>query len=808
MTILQDLQLAQRTLRKNPGFAITAVCTLGLGIGANSAMFSVIDGVLLRPMPFPNSERLVNVWETNLSRNLTKFVVAPANYYDWRKLNRVFSGMGAYQSFTFNLASAEAEPERYVGVICDRGFFDVLETAPLLGRVFTSDEEPAGRDGVVILSYGVWRRRFGGDPQVIGRNLTMDGKPRTVIGVMPESFQYPPLTTMWAPLGFDNEERERRDLHRTRVIARLKDGITLERARSDFGAIGSRLAQEYPFFNKDANVAVNPLLEDTVGQLRPTLLVLLGAVAFVLLIACANVANLLLAKAAGRLREMAIRSSLGAGSARIFRQMITESLVLSLAAGLAGLLIAYATLRGLVALAPANLPRLDQAALDWRALLFTLAISILTGLLFGCAPAWQACRTDVHSLLKEGSRGVTSRGRLRNALVVAQVTAALILLAGAGLLIRSFYEIENVDPGFNPEHVMTMRLAPARFKYGGHADLQVQLARGILRDVAALPSVKTAGIATDVPLLGNPIFIMRFEGFPPVTPSQAPVANYFAITPGYFATMGMRLTHGRGISDRDSSDAPLVAVVNQTLVDRYFPGQNAVGKRLEIGFSVPPRWREIVGVVADVRSAGLDQDTPVQVYVAYYQQPTMIGFATPSPMTVLARAAGNPSALGAAMKNAILHVDRSQPVYAVQPMTDIISTNVAQRRFALILLAVFAGLAMFLAALGLYALMSYVVAQRTGEIGIRMALGAQPAQVLRLVQRQGMLLVVIGVAFGLGGGLLLTRLMTSMLFRVTPGDPLALIAGSATLVAVSLLASYLPARKAARVDPLVTLRGE
>jgi len=326
--------------------------------------------------------------------------------------------------------------------------------------------------------------------------------------------------------------------------------------------------------------------------------------------------------------------------------------------------------------------------------------------------------------------------------------------------------------------------------------------------VAALPSVKTAGIATDVPLLGNPIFIMRFEGFPPVTPSQAPVANYFAITPGYFATMGMRLTHGRGISDRDSSDAPLVAVVNQTLVDRYFPGQNAVGKRLEIGFSVPPRWREIVGVVADVRSAGLDQDTPVQVYVAYYQQPTMIGFATPSPMTVLARAAGNPSALGAAMKNAILHVDRSQPVYAVQPMTDIISTNVAQRRFALILLAVFAGLAMFLAALGLYALMSYVVAQRTGEIGIRMALGAQPAQVLRLVQRQGMLLVVIGVAFGLGGGLLLTRLMTSMLFRVTPGDPLALIAGSATLVAVSLLASYLPARKAARVDPLVTLRGE
>jgi predicted permease len=762
----------------------------------------------LRPLPFPHSERLVNVWETNLTRNLPKFPVASANYDDWRKQNQAFSALGAYQGFTFNLASSETEPERYVGAICDRGFFDVLGVAPMLGRVFASDEEPDGRDGVVVLSYGVWRGRFGGDPQVIGRQLTMDGKPRTVIGVMPENFQYPPLATMWAPFGFDNEERARRDLHRMRVIARLKDGIPLQRARADFQTIGSRLAEQYPFFDKDANVAVNLLLEDTVGQLRPTLLVLLGAVAFVLLIACANVANLLLAKAAGRQREMAIRTSLGASRARIFGQMITESLVLSFAGGLAGLLIAYAALRGLVALAPANLPRLDQVALDWRALLFTLAVSILTGVLFGFAPAWQAGRTDVHALLKEGSRGVTSRGGLRNALVVAQVTAALILLAGAGLLIRSFYEIEHVDPGFNPEHVMTMRLAPARNKYGGNTALQVQLARGILRDVSALPGVKTAGIATDVPLLGNPMFIMRFDGFPPVAPSQAPVANYFAITPGYFETMGMRLLHGRAISDGDVADTPLVAVVNQTLVDRYFPGQNPVGKRLEIGFSDPPRWREIVGIVADVRSAGLDQDTPVQVYVAYYQQPTMIGFAQPSALTVLARTTGNPAALGTPMRNAILHIDRSQPVYAVQPMTDIISVNVAQRRFSLILLAFFAGLAMFLAALGLYAVMSYVVAQRTAEIGIRMALGAQPAQVLRLVQRQGMLLVLIGLALGIGGGLLLTRLMASMLFHVTPADPLALIAGSVTLVAVSLLASYLPARRAARVDPLVALRCE
>jgi predicted permease len=802
------LLLTLRNLRKNPGFAIAAISALGLGIGANSAIFSVINGVLMRPLPYANSERLVNVWETDFARNIPKFGVTSANYTDWRKQNQVFSAMGVYQGSAFTLATTDAEPERYLGAICDRGFFDVLGTAPLLGRVFTSDEEPAGRDGVVVLSYGVWRGRFGGDPKIIGQHLSMDGKPRTVIGVMPESFDYPPHATMWAPLGFDNEERERRDLHRLRAIARLKDGISLDRARADFETIGSRLAQEYPFFNKDANVAVNLMLEDLVGELRPTMLVLLGAVAFVLLIACANVANLLLAKAAGRQREMAIRTSLGASRARIFRQMITESLVLALAGGLAGLLIAYATLRGLVALAPANLPRLDQVSLDWRALLFTLAVSILTGVLFGFAPAWHAGRTDVHALLKEGSRGVTGRGGLRNTLVVAQVTAALILLAGAGLLIRSFYEIEHVDPGFDPERVMTMRLAPARFKYAGHADLQVQLARGILRDVSELPGVKRAGISSDVPLLGNPIFIMRFEGFPPVTPSQAPIANYFAVTPGYFETMGMRLVHGRGISERDSSDTPLVAVVNQTLVDRYFPGQNPVGKRLEIAFSVPPRWREIVGVVANVHSAGLDQDTPVQVYVAYFQEPTMIAFSTPSALTVVARAEGNPAALGTAMKNAILHVDRSQPVYAVQPMTDIISVNVAQRRFSLILLALFAGLAMFLAALGLYAVMSYVVAQRTAEIGIRMALGAQPAQVLRLVQRQGMLLVLTGLALGIGGGLLLTRWMASMLFHVQPADPLALIAGSATLVAVCWLASYFPARRAARVDPLVALRFE
>ncbi len=807
MTVLDDLRFSLRTLRKNPGFTLAAVLALALGIGANSAMFSVIDGVLLRPLPFPRSDRLVNVWENNFVRNLPTFPVAAANYYDWKKQNQVFSALGAYQGSTFNLATTDGAPERYIGALCDRGFFDVLGVPPLLGRVFTGEEEPAGKNGVIVLSYGVWRQRFGADPNVIGQSLQMDGSSKIVIGIMPENFQYPPLTTMWAPLGFDNQARERRDLHRLRVIARVKNGVTVERARSDFQTIGARLAKDYPFFNKDAGIAVNPLLDDTVGPVRPALLMLLGAVAFVLLIACANVANLLLAKAAGRQREIAVRSSLGAGRSRIFRQMLTESLALSVTGGLTGLLLAYAALRGLLALAPANLPRLNQVALNWRAVGFTLAVSVLTGVLFGLAPAWHASRTDLNSLLKEGSRGAGSRSRLRSALIVGQVSAALILLSGAGLLIRSFYEIEHVDAGFNPEHVMTMRLAPALYKYRGHPDLLIQLARGILGGVSALPGVKSAGIATDVPLAGNPIFIMRFEGRPDVTPAQAPVANFFAVTPGYFETMGMRIIRGRAISERDTPNAPPVVVVNQTLVDRYFPGQDAIGKRLEIGFSTPPNWREVVGVVADVHTAGLDQDTPVQAYVAYFQDPTTLGLG-PNAITVLTRTTGDPALLGPVMKSTILNVDRSQPVFAIQPMTEIIGQSVAQRRFSLVLLVFFAASALFLAALGLYGVMSYVVAQRTPEIGIRMALGARPAQVLLIVERQGMLLVLAGLAIGIIGGWLLTRVMSTLLFHVSPTDPLAVIAGSITLLLVSSFACYIPARRAAKVDPLIALRYE
>ncbi len=808
MTLMSAIGFGLRMLRKNPAVSIAAMLATGLGIGATTAMFSIVDGVLLRPLPFQRAERLVNVWESNLDRNIPRMVAAPGNYYDWRGQTEVLQAIGAYQGSTFNLSTTDGEPDRFVGAICDPGFFSVLRVEPVIGRTFTEEENQPGHDGVVILGYNLWQQRFGGDNAILGRTLRMDGQTRTVIGVMPKGFEYPPLATIWAPLALDSETRERRDFHRLRVIGRLRDGISLERARRDFQALGARLAQQYPDLDKDESIVVNGILEDMVGNTRPALLVLLGAVSLVLLIACADVANLLLAKASGRRREMAIRLSMGAGRSAIVKQMLVESLTLSICGGALGLLMAYGAFRWLVTAAPANVPRLNEAAINGPALALALLLSVLTGVLFGLAPALHASRTDVHSLLKEGGRSLGTRSRLRSGLVVGQVAVTLMLLAGAGLLLRSFYELAGVDAGFDPQHVMTMRLAPAAFRYRDHNELQIQLARNILHSVAGVPGVRKVAISTDIPLAGNPIYIMRFEGRPPVMVSQAPLANYFAVTPGFFEVMGMQLLIGRGIEERDSAQSPLVAVVNQTLAERYFPGQDPIGKRLEIAFRTPPEWREIVGVVKDVRSAGLDQDTPVQVYTAYMQEPTFLQGVPPSAISVVARTQQDPAAVATPMKAAILSVDRTQPVFAVQPMTELVSKSIAQRKLSLMLLAFFAIAALVLAAVGLYGVMSYMVTQRTGEIGIRMALGAGQSQLLLLVQRQGMILVAGGLAAGLCGALLLTRFLDSLLFHVQARDPLTLGIAAAVLLAVGICASWLPARRASKVDPMVALRNE
>jgi putative ABC transport system permease protein len=485
--------------------------------------------------------------------------------------------------------------------------------------------------------------------------------------------------------------------------------------------------------------------------------------------------------------------------------MLTESVLLALAGGAIGLALAYGAFRWLIAAAPANVPRLNEVGLNWTVAGLALLLSVVTGILFGLAPAWYASRIDLHALLKEGMRGTTGRSLLRSFLVVGQVAITLMLLAGAGLLIRSFYEIAHVDPGFNPERLMTMRISPAPYKYRGQPELQIQLVRNLLHDVGTLPGVESAAVTTDLPLLGNPSFIMRFEGRPPVMISQAPVASYFAVTAGFFETMGMRIVRGRAINERDTRESTQVAVINQTLADRYFPGQDPIGKRLEVAFSTPPNWREIVGIVADVKSLGLDQDTPVQVYTAFVQNPGFV-FGAPPGLTILARTAHDPGSMGAAIKSAILGVDRAQPVYAVQPMTEIVSKSIAQRRLSLILLAFFAASALMMASVGVYGVMSYTVAQRTGEIGVRMALGAGQWQVVIEIERQGMLLVAAGLAIGLAGGMIATRLMSALLFHVGPHDLMTFAIAAATLFVVSLFACYFPARRAAKVDPVEALR--
>lgn len=610
--LLDNLRFALRMARRSPSVSISAILAAGLGIGASSAIFSILDGVLLRPLPFDQPAQLVNVWENFPNRHLTRLVVAPANYYDYRDQNHVFSSIGAYQTAAFGIATNGAEPVRYLGAVCDPGFFATLRAAPMLGRSFTAEETQPGHDGVILLGYSLWQERFGGDPNVLGRTLDINGRQRTVIGVMPRDFDYPSQSALWGPLPLDPQTTARRDLHSLRVIARLKDGLTLDQARAEFQTIAARLAAQYPDLDQNDLATVNPVIDDLIGEVRPALYVLAAAVGFVLLIACANIANLLLAKASARQREMAIRASLGAGRAAILAQMLTESVVLSILGGIAGLAITAVGFHSLLSLAPASVPRLDNVTLNWRVVEVSLALSVLTGILFGFAPAWYASKIDVNSMLKEGTRGTTSRSRLRGALLSAQIAVAVILLTGAGLLLRSFYEILHVDTGFDPEHAMTMQVQPAPIKYLGHPELQIQLARNIVDKISAIPGIRAAGITSALPLLGNPAYIMRIEGRPPTLVSQAPVTGYFAVTPGFFEAMGMHILRGRALAVTDTAQTPPVVVINQTFADRYFPGEDAIGKRMEIGFATPPDWRQIVGIVADVKTAGLDQDTPVQ----------------------------------------------------------------------------------------------------------------------------------------------------------------------------------------------------
>jgi putative ABC transport system permease protein len=800
--LLQDLRYGARMLLKNPGFTSIAVITLALGIGANASIFSVVNAVLLRPLPFKEPERLIMIRETKLPQ-FPEFSVSPGNFLDWKRRNTVFERLVAISGLTFNLIGT-GDPEQLSGMRVTEGFLVMLGAKPELGRDFLPEEDQPGRNNVVILSHGLWQRRFVGDPKIINQTITLSGRIYTVIGVMPATFSFGGReTALWTPMGFTSDDAQNHGGHFLSAIGQLKPGATLEQARSEMSAIAGQLAQEYPDANAGWNVKLLPLQEFIVRSVETALLVLLGAVAFVLLIACANVANLLLARAAGREKEIAIRTALGAGRARIVRQLLTESALLALAGGVAGLLLAKWGTDLLLKLAPQNLPRMSDVSLDGRALAFTAAVTLLTGLIFGLVPALQASKPNLTETMKDaGGRGSTEGGRrqfVRGSLVVLEMASALLLLVGAGLLIKSFWRLQRIDPGFNPNNALTASVALPSRKYpeeNQHSAFFQQL----LEKVQALPGVQAAGASNVVPLGGDYVLGFVIEGRPPLPPGAGQSTNYYSVSADYFKAMGIPLLRGRVFTEQDTRNSTRVAVISDSMAKRVFPNEDPIGKRIHVT-NGPTVFREIVGIVGDVKQYGLDQDTTLQTYEPYTQQPFSF-------MTLVVRTAGDPTNLTSAIRNQVLSIDKEQPVSGVRTLEQRVSTSIAQQRFSMLLLGVFAAVAMVLAAVGIYGVLSYAAAQRTHEIGIRMALGARAGNVLKMVIGQGMKLALAGVALGSGAALALTQLMKRLLFGVTAADPMTYVVIALSLTLVALFACWIPARRAAKVDPMVALRVE
>jgi putative ABC transport system permease protein len=804
-----DLRYGARMLWKNPGFTAVAVVALALGIGANSAIFSVVNTVLLRPLPYREPSRLVMVWEHDAKHGYPNDTPAAANYFDWRDQNQVFEGMAAMADQSFNLTGA-GEPERIDGKRVNANLFELLGVAPQHGRAFAAEEDRPGANKVVLLSHALWQRRFGSDAGVVGQTLTLNGEAHTVVGVMPADFQFPDRQAeLWVPIAFTQQEAANRGRHYLEVVARLKQGVTLEQARAEMSTIAARLQQQYPEQNTDLGASVVPLHEHLVGDIRPALLVLLGAVGFVLLVACANVANLLLARAAGRQKEIALRTALGASRLRLVRQFLTESVLLAALGGVVGLLLSVWGVTLLKSFIPENISQVKAIAVDARVLGFTVLVTLLTGLVFGLAPAFQASRFNLNETLKEGGRdAAAARGgnRIRGLLVVAEVAVSLVLLVGAGLLINSFLRLRNVDPGFRTDNLLTMSVVLPQQKYPDHAR-RTAFYTDMIRRVEQLPGVRSASVTNWIPLVmqGDSIGV-TIEGQPAPVPGQGklPVIVTRVIGPHYFGTMGIQLLEGRVFEEgRDRADSPCVIVVGESVAGKYWPGESAVGKRIAPGRPESPEdWCQVVGVVKDVRQRELSSEPNPLMYLTYEQA----GFFAPRYLVVSTE--GDPLALAGTVRKTVWEVDRDQPVSNVSTMEGVLSESIARQRFSTLLFGVFAAVALVLAAVGIYGVMSYSMAQRTREIGIRMALGAQRRDVLRLAVGQGLRLVAVGVAVGLAGALTLSRVMSGLLYGISATDPATLVTISLILVAVALLASYIPARRAAKVDPLIALRYE
>ncbi|HEY7180081.1 MAG TPA: ABC transporter permease [Blastocatellia bacterium] len=808
-TFWQDLRQGARSLLKNPTFTVVAVITIALGIGANTAIFSVVHAVLLQSLPYRDADRLVTVWEHSKTRGNAQNVINLGNFFDWKAQNRVFEDMATFFDLTSNLTS-DGEPEEIPSQVATPNLFNILGVNPIIGRTFTEDDGKPGAAPVVALSFGLWQRRFGGDPQILGRKLILNGNEATVVGVMPANFNWHvkagsmtrKTAEMWAPWRIDGTMTARGGRFAS-AVARLKPGVTLEQAQAEMNVIGGQLERQYNEFNANWGVNVVPLRTQFAGEIRPALLVLLGAVGMVLLIACANVANLLLARAAVRQREIAVRAALGAGRRRIVKQLLTESLLLAGLGGLAGLALAWWGTDLLISLAPPDLLNLPQVKINAVVLGFTLAVSMLTGVIFGLVPAFEATRLNLSESLKEGgkSAGGMRSQRLRNSLVVAEIALALVLLVGAGLLIRSFARLQGVDPGFDPQNLLTMKVSLPRRKYDTDQK-RINFFRQAVAQMQSLPGVESTGAVSFLPFAApHAGTLVEIEGRPKLPPGQGLGTGVIVSDVNYFRTMRIPLKRGRLFTDQEAAEMRHVVVVNEAFARTNFPGEDPLGKRVTIYMKDDNRPCEIVGVVGDSKHMNLDAEVKP---MSYWPHPEL----TYSGMTLVIRTQGEPTAVANAARNVIRSLDPEQPVADVRTMESLIGISMARARFNTLSLAIFAVLAMLLAGVGIYGVMGYSVAQRTREIGVRMALGARAADALWLVVRKGMSLAFAGVAIGLAASFALTRLMKTLLFGVSATDPLTFAGIPLLLALVALLACLIPARRAAKVDPMVALRYE
>ena len=801
-SLFKDIRYASRSLLRRPGFTAIAVITLALGIGANTAIFSVFHGVLLQSLPYPESDRLVALRQSNVTTSPAQpdAQIAPGNFLEWQRQNTSFSSIAAYRTVSYNL-TGDGNPERLLAGRVSVGLYKLIGVRPLVGRDFFEEEDQPGRDKVVIISQGLWERRFGAGVDVVGKSLKLDGEDYAIVGVMPAEFRLPDQREreLWTPIAFKDNERM---LHHARyidAIARLKPDVSLAQANAEMTAVAARLAQEHPEANTGWTIKVTPLLDFVVGDVKKILWILFGAVALILLIACANVANLLLARATTRQKEMAVRAALGAGRARILRQLATESLVLAFLGAVAAWPLATWGLKALLAAAPADLPRLASVSIDTRSLLFTLAVALFTAFFFSLAPALQVLKFDSDPALKDQRSRSIRQQRIGNLLIASEVALALMLLIGGGLLLRTVYRLNRIDPGFDERNALAVTLQLPEKKYADSQHL-ARFSQQLVQQVATVPGVEAAGVARILPIVHDLPTAFYFEGRPRDLDRDLPQTNYSAVSPDYFKAMGIPLIAGRSFTEHDTQDAPRVAIVSQTLAQRFFPNADAIGKRINVNTG-PESYREIVGIVGDVKQNGLTKETRPHTYEPFAQAPNQF-------MSLIVRSTTDPASLVPAIRGKVLALDSELPLQRVTTLDRVIANSIRQQRFTSIVLSVFAGVALLLAAAGLYGVISYSVAQRTHELGIRVALGAQVKDVMQLVLRQGMTFVIAGEVIGIIGAFALTRLLSGLLFGVTPTDALTFIAVTAGLTFVALIACYIPARRATKVDPLVALRYE